>query len=168
MMKPGDHVLRRPDLYIGRVQPLTEKMWVYEANTQQIVHKTIKYSPGLFKIFDEILVNAVDNKKNVEPENLLQMNTISVNFDKDKNEIKVRNNGKGISIIYQLNIITNKEMLVPTMVFGEMLTSSNYDDDQAKTVGGRNGVGAKACNVFSKKFTVETACKQDKQHYSQC
>ena len=53
-----------------------------------MVHKTINYSPGLFKIFDEILVNAVDNKKNDEPENLLQMNTISVNFDKDKTKSK--------------------------------------------------------------------------------
>ena len=78
-----EHILQCPDIYIGSVQPLTEKMWVYEANPQQMVHKTIKYSPGFFKIFDEILVNAVDNKKNYEPENLLQMNTISVNFDKD-------------------------------------------------------------------------------------
>ena len=53
------------------------------------------------------------------------------------------------------------------MIFGHLLTSSNYDDDQAKVTGGRNGYGAKLCNVFSTKFILETADAKSKQKYKQ-
>ncbi len=48
-------------------------------------------------------------------------------------------------------------MYVPEMVFGHLLTSSNYDDLEKKVTGGRNGYGAKLTNIYSKKFIVETA-----------
>ena len=53
-----EHILLRPDTYIGSVQPLTESMWVYDEGTEQIVQREISFTPGLYKIFDEILVNA--------------------------------------------------------------------------------------------------------------
>ena len=53
-----EHILLRPDTYIGSVQPLTETMWVYDEGTEQIVNREISFTPGLYKIFDEILVNA--------------------------------------------------------------------------------------------------------------
>lgn len=34
-------------------------------------------------------------------------------------------------------------MYVPELIFGNLLTGSNFDDDQKKTTGGRNGFGAK-------------------------
>ena len=58
-------------------------------------------------------------------------------------------------------------MYVPTMIFGHLLTSSNFNDEEAKVTGGRNGFGAKLCNVFSKKFTVETACKESRKEFKQ-
>ena len=57
-----------------------------------------------------------------------------------------------------------EKMFVPTMIFGHLLTSSNYDDSEKKVTGGRNGYGAKLCNIFSKKFIVETSSKE----YSKC
>ena len=59
-------------------------------------------------------------------------------------------------------MVVHKEenMYVPTMIFGHLLTSSNYDDEEEKVTGGRNGYGAKLCNIFSHRFTVETACKE--------
>lgn len=54
-------------------------------------------------------------------------------------------------------------MYVPTMIFGHLLTSSNYDDEEEKVTGGRNGYGAKLCNIFSHRFTVETAAKEYKK-----
>lgn len=54
-------------------------------------------------------------------------------------------------------------MYVPTMIFGHLLTSSNYDDEEEKVTGGRNGYGAKLCNIFSHRFTVETATKEYKK-----
>lgn len=53
------------------------------------------------------------------------------------------------------------------MIFGHLLTSSNYDDDQQKVTGGRNGYGAKLCNIFSTEFKLETADSQTKQVYKQ-
>ena len=53
------------------------------------------------------------------------------------------------------------------MIFGHLLTSSNYDDDQEKVTGGRNGFGAKLCNIFSTKFTLETVDSKTKKKYTQ-
>ncbi len=57
-----EHVIARPDTYVGSVQMQTEKMWVWSEETESMVHKQINFVPGLYKIFDEILVNAADNK----------------------------------------------------------------------------------------------------------
>jgi DNA topoisomerase-2 len=47
------------------------------------------------------------------------------------------------------------------------LTSSNYDDDEQKITGGRNGYGAKLCNIFSTMFTVETADSETGKKFKQ-
>ncbi len=46
------------------------------------------------------------------------------------------------------------------MIFGELLTGSNFNDDEKKITGGRNGYGAKLTNIFSSIFEVETADKK--------
>ncbi|CRK09923.1 hypothetical protein BN1723_009093 [Verticillium longisporum] len=56
---------------------------------------------------------------------------------------------------------------VPEMIFGHLLTGSNYDDDEKKTTGGRNGYGAKLCNVFSTEFTVECQDSANGKRYKQ-
>ncbi|KAI1902419.1 hypothetical protein AGOR_G00044570 [Albula goreensis] len=61
----------------------------------------------------------------------------------------------------------DEKMYVPALIFGHLLTSSNYDDNEKKVTGGRNGYGAKLCNIFSTKFTVETACKEYKHSFKQ-
>jgi len=58
-----EHILLRPDTYIGSVEPVTEMMWVFDKEKDMMIQKDIKYVPGLYKIFDEILVNAADNKQ---------------------------------------------------------------------------------------------------------
>ena len=60
-----------------------------------------------------------------------------------------------------------EKMYVPTTIFGHLLTGSNFNDDEAKVTGGRNGFGAKLCNVFSTKFTVETSDKSAKKSFKQ-
>lgn len=47
------------------------------------------------------------------------------------------------------------KIYIPEMIFGHLLTGSNFDDDEKKIVGGRNGYGAKLANIYSKKFIVE-------------
>jgi DNA topoisomerase-2 len=83
------------------------------------------------------------------------MDTLKVNIDIEEGTISVYNNGRGIPIVKHR---TEKEW-IPQLIFGQLLTSSNYDDDQKKLTGGRNGYGAKLANIYSKEFMVETACK---------
>jgi DNA topoisomerase II len=53
------------------------------------------------------------------------------------------------------------------MIFGHLLTGSNYDDNELKTVGGRNGYGAKLCNIFSTEFSVEAQDSENVKRYKQ-
>ena len=59
-----EHILKRPDSYIGSVEFVTQHMWTYDSDTKRMVQRDVKYVPGFFKIVDEILVNAADNKVN--------------------------------------------------------------------------------------------------------
>ena len=81
----------------------------------------------------------------------------------EENFIQIWNNGKGIPV----EMHREEKVYVPAMIFGQLLTSSNYDDDERKVTGGRNGYGAKLCNIFSKEFTVETACKESGRMFKQ-
>ena len=156
-----EHILLRPDTYIGSVESQQQTMWVVDDSGEKpkMVSKLITFCPGLYKIFDEIIVNAADNiqrdKKGVTQ--------IKVTIDQSKGLIKVWNNGKGIPV----QMHAKEKVWVPELIFGHLLTSSNYDDSQKKTVGGRNGFGAKLTNIFSKKFEIECADSQRKKVYKQ-
>ena len=93
-------------------------------------------------------MNAADNKQR-DP----TMNKIEITIDPDENSIRVWNNGNGIPVAMH----AEHHMYVPELIFGNLLTGSNFDDEQAKTTGGRNGYGAKLANIFSTEFIVETA-----------
>ena len=84
-------------------------------------------------------------------------------FNRENNTISIWNNGQGIPVVEH----QTEKMMVPTMIFGHLLTSSNFNDDEKKVTGGRNGYGAKLCNVFSKKFVVETSTAQYKRAFKQ-
>uniref|UniRef100_A0A671W2V3 DNA topoisomerase 2 n=1 Tax=Sparus aurata TaxID=8175 RepID=A0A671W2V3_SPAAU len=152
-----EHILLRPDSYIGSVEPVTQQMWVYDEDVG-LNCRDVTFVPGLYKIFDEILVNAADNKQRDK-----SMNCIKISIDVENNTISVWNNGKGIPVVEH----KVEKVYVPALIFGQLLTSSNYDDEEKKVTGGRNGYGAKLCNIFSTKFTVETACKVSKKTFKQ-
>lgn len=57
-----EHILLRPDTYIGSIEAEEQEMWIFDSEDETIKKKKIKYVPGLYKIVDEILVNAADNK----------------------------------------------------------------------------------------------------------
>lgn len=143
-----EHILKRPDTYIGSVESQEQQQWIHDEETDQMVEKTVQIVPGLYKIFDEILVNAADNKVR-DP----AMKKIEVNIQQEENLIEVKNDGKGIPI----EIHEKEKIYIPELIFGHLLTSSNYDDEEKKVTGGRNGYGAKLCNIFSTEFLLETA-----------
>ncbi|KAI3386214.1 hypothetical protein SNEBB_004294 [Seison nebaliae] len=153
-----EHILLRPDSYIGSVQPVTKTMWLYNKDRNVMEQREITFVPGLYKIFDEILVNAADNKIRDS-----SMSTIRIDIDKENGKIGIYNDGKGVPVA-----IHNKEKIyIPSLIFGHLLTSSNYDDDEKKVTGGRNGFGAKLCNIFSREFQVETSSKEYHKKFHQ-
>jgi hypothetical protein len=56
-----EHILLRPDTYVGSIEKHTQALWVFEDGS--MVNRNVSFVPGLYKIFDEILVNAADNKQ---------------------------------------------------------------------------------------------------------
>lgn len=48
-------------------------MWAYDEEEERIVQRELSYVPGLYKIFDEILVNAADNKQRDPKMNLIKI-----------------------------------------------------------------------------------------------
>jgi DNA topoisomerase II len=92
-MTPVEHIIKRPDTYIGSVERIEKSMWVFNSTTESMEMREVSYVPGLYKIFDEIIVNAADNKQN-DP----NMKEIRVTVDRESGEISVKNDGKGIPI----------------------------------------------------------------------
>ena len=141
-----EHILDIPDTYIGSIEKIESKLYVL--NEEKIVKKNITYIPGLERIYEEILLNAFDQT--------VRENTgttqIKVNIDKEKNEISVYNNGEGIPVILK----EKENVYIPEMIFGMLLTSGNYNKNEKRIVGGKNGYGAKLANIFSTEFILET------------
>ncbi len=159
------HVLKRPGMYIGSIVPDSEPLWIFNSESNQINQKNVKWVPGLYKIFDEIIVNALDQIKRLRHSDTTskQVKEIKVTIDEDSGEISVYNDGDGIEI----NFNEKHGMYDPELIFGNMLTSSNYADNDKLNIGGQNGIGSKACNIFSKKFSLESVDARKKKIYSQ-
>ncbi len=82
-----EHILLRPDTYIGSPQMSHgQLMWVYDEGVG-MNRREISFAPGLYKIFDEIMVNAADNHAT--------MTRLDVTIDVDTATITVRNDGPG-------------------------------------------------------------------------
>jgi len=84
-------------------------------------------------------------------------------INQESGEISVLNDGKGIPIVTH----PEYKIYVPELIFGHLLTGSNFDDDVKRTTGGRNGYGAKLANIFSTSFTIETANRKLGLKYTQ-
>jgi DNA topoisomerase-2 len=154
-----EQIMVRPDTYVGSVERQKERLFVFDAVQEKMVEKEIEFVPGLFKIFDEILVNAADNYQR-DPTG---MTALKVDIDAASGSVSVWNNGAGIPI--ERHKVEN--MMVPEMIFGNLLTSSNYNDDEKRVTGGRNGFGAKLTNIFSTRFECETADARRGKKYHQ-
>lgn len=150
-----EHILQLSDSYIGSVALTTERKPVVQE--EKIIFRDVTYTPGLYKIFDEIIVNARDHKVRDD-----ELKHIKVDISGDS--ITVLNDGSGIEVAKH----EEHDMYVPELIFGNLLTSANYDTSETdRTVGGRNGFGAKLTNIFSTVFIVETVDATRKKRYAQ-
>jgi len=129
----------------------------------RMVQKEFGLVPALIKIFDEILVNASDNRLR-DSKNCDRLEvTIDPGTSSSAPTISIFNNGKGIPI----QMHKDEQMYVPELVFGHLLSGSNFNDSTKRLTGGVHGLGAKLTNVFSTQFTVETLDSKRKLHYKQ-
>lgn len=88
-LEHADQILTRPDTYIGSVESEESELYIYNHNTESLELRNIHYVPGLYKIFDEILVNAADHKQRDT-----SMSYIKVTINTDDNSISIENDGK--------------------------------------------------------------------------
>lgn len=140
-----EHVLLRPQTYVGSNKMTIKDEWIISENSDRMEKKEISYIPSFIKIFDEVITNSVDESKRENS----KLNTIKVNIKKD--EISVWDNG-GIPVIKH-NVYNQ---YIPEVIFGNLMSGSNYNDDEERILAGTNGLGAKLTNIFSKKFSIIT------------
>ena len=159
------HVLDRSDLWVGSTRPKNSEEFIVIKDKDgdfKIIKKIINYPPAFLRIFIEALSNAIDNyqrsKKTKTPSKM-----IKININEDTGETSVWNDGQGITI----EIHPEEKMYNHTLIFGHLLSGSNYDDTEQRDVSGRNGVGIKGTNIFSKKFTVFGLDSANKKTFSQ-
>ena len=148
------HILDNPDTYIGSVENVDASLWVYDEESKRIVWRDIEYIPGLYKLFDEGIVNCRDHVVRMIQSNILEkkfVTYIDTNID-DTGMITMSNDGNGIDIAKH----PEYDIWIPEMVFGHLRTSTNYNKNEKRIVGGKNGFGFKLVLIWSTYGRVET------------
>jgi len=178
-LKHLEHVLLKPEMYVGSIKSTEDEMFVYDDKTSQMVKKKITFVPGLYKLYDEGLVNMRDHHVRmldyIERQNKIiegklasdpkieinrkycPVKTMEITVDVDNNQIIFKNDGDGIDVAWH----SKENMYVPELIFGNLLSGTNFDQNEKKVVGGQNGYGSKLINVLSSEFIIETvdACR---------
>ena len=156
-MTEVEHILQKSGMWIGSINKEEKNMYIYDIDNCKMIFKTISYIPAVWKLVDEIISNSVDEFR--RPENMGLTNII-VTVDKS-GYITIRDNG-GIPVV------KHKEagMYLPTFLFGNLRTSSNYNNNDDRDVVGTNGVGSSLTNVWSKEFEINTADGKNTYHQS--
>jgi len=156
------HILDNPDTYIGSVENVDSDVWVLNEPTEPggqmtILQKNIKYIPGLYKLFDEGIVNCRDHVIRMaqavskKTPNSIPVSYIDISIDSD-GTISMMNDGNGIDVAKH----PENNLWIPEMIFGHLRTSTNYDKNEKKIVGGKNGFGFKLVLIWSTIGSIET------------
>jgi DNA topoisomerase-2 len=148
------HILDNPDTYIGSVENVDAMMWVFDDVSQKIVLREIEYIPGLYKLFDEGIVNCRDHVIRMIQSTMLEkkfVTYIQTDITED-GTITMSNDGNGIDIAKH----PEYDLWIPEMIFGHLRTSTNYNKEEKKIVGGKNGFGFKLVLIWSDYGRIET------------
>lgn len=156
-------VLSRPDMYVGTLrQKKLVKYVAHETDTGfQIKPEEIIIAEAFAKVFMEVISNAADNVPR-SIKNKTPCTKIKVDFNFETGETSVWNDGRCIPIEKRKD-----GRYIHTMIFGHFRTGENYNDSEEREGIGRNGLGVKLCNIFSKKFTVEGVDPDQGKKFSQ-
>ena len=146
-----EHILSLPDTYIGSIENSIEDLFIVDESNEKFTQQSISnFNPGFYKLFDELLVNAHDHVVRLKQrgsDNHVKHIEISI---EDKKKVIIRNDGESIDVEKH----PEYDVYIPQMIFGELLTSTNYDKDEKKLVGGKNGYGVKLVNIFAKQLDL--------------
>jgi DNA topoisomerase-2 len=153
-----EHILQLSDTYIGSVEASTDERYVLNEDRTGFTLREVSWVPGLYKCLDELIVNARDAR--VRDATLRH---IKIDIDRGSGEISVYNDGNGIECVQH----EEHGVYVPELLFGHLLSSTNFDQNERRVTGGKNGYGAKLTNIFSKSFRIETVDAARKKKYSQ-
>jgi DNA topoisomerase-2 len=160
------HVLDNPDTYTGSMDVTEYDTYVYDDASSTILRKNLNIIPGLYKIFDESIVNSRDHQVRMQAkakadtdasaaeskeEKVYPVTQISVSIS-DDGTITMSNDGNGIDIVEH----PEHKLWIPEMIFGHLRTSTNYNKQEKKIVGGKNGFGVKLVFIWSTWGKVET------------
>ena len=156
-----EHVLDNPDTYIGSIELVKNKDWTLNTNENKIQLNTHDYIPGLFKLFDECIVNARDHVLRCQQTDT-PVTYIYITMD-EHGVITVTNDGSGIDVVEH----PEYKMYIPEMIFAHLRTSTNYDKTEKKIVGGKNGFGVKLVFIWSEWGAIETVDQTRKLKYEQ-
>ena len=161
-----EHILSLPDTYIGSIETANEEVFVRDGDNFKAA--TIPINPGFYKLVDELLVNAHDQvirlrqKAATVPKGAVDpVKNITINCDAER--FNIMNDGEPIDVAEH----PEHKVWIPQMIFGELLTSANYNKDEKKLVGGKNGYGVKLVNIFAKEMAVEVVDQARGLAYSQ-
>ena len=142
-----DHILQRSGMWIGSNKLEISNQFVFDYKEQMMIQKEVEYVPAILKLIDEIISNSTDEFRRSDNLGLTQINVTIMKDD----TIIIEDNG-GIPVV------NHKEanMMLPKFIFGQLRTSSNYNDDEDRNVIGTNGLGSVLVSIFSSYFGVMT------------
>ena len=143
-----EHALRRPSMWIGSVKNEESNQFIYSSGS--ISKQKVSYTPGLLKIFNEIIDNSIDEGVRT---NFKFANNIKIVLEKEF--FSVEDNGRGIPQNEVTIPETGETLLSPVLAWTHLRAGSNFDDN-SNTIGA-NGAGSALTNFFSKKFIGVTS-----------
>jgi DNA topoisomerase II len=158
-----EHILKKPDTYIGAIEKDEMKGWFLDEDGI-FKYRTITWTPGLYKCFDEAIVNARDHfirMSLLKKKKKHQVKNIDISCKDDI--VEIMNDGNGIDIAQH----PKDKLWIPEMIFMHLRTSTNYDDEEKKLVGGKNGFGIKLVFIFAEWGEIETVDHIRKLKYTQ-
>ena len=158
------HILKLPDTYLGSIENDSDEKWYFDSENKKICFGSKSIIPAEYKIFDEIVVNAFDQYIRTHfIDSEYKVKNIKINIDRETGQIIIRNDGEGIKI----ELHSKENVYIPELIFGHLLTSSNYSDSKISHTGGKNGYGAKLTNIYSLLFNLETIDHFNGKKYKQ-
>ena len=158
MRNEHDHVLLNPDTYVGSVENVETDNWILKEGKVQM--QTIQYNPALLKLFDELIVNANDHHiRTKTSENPVTHIQVTI----DNGSITICNDGEGIDIAKH----PEHNMYIPQLIFATLRTSRNFNTEEKRIVGGKNGFGVKLVFIWSTFASIDCVDSTRQLRYTQ-